>query len=148
MTNPGTATFSNIRLAEQIFQTQAFIAEDPTTIALLPSRGEWTNTPGGGRDFDRPMPRPAQTFRVSAHSAYGSKSGVEYSHNDDGKTVQFVYDLIGPPTAVVEIGDTWDETADDGSSIHYRVDSIDPSNGYEVCALVTAFAVSPEHGDA
>ena len=136
---------TDIRLAEQRFITAAFISEQPTTIKLLPSRGTAIQTVSGGHDYGPPTARPAQTFRVSARS---QGAGEQHSPTDGGKSVEFEYDLIGTYDSVVEIGDTWDETAPDGSSIHYHVDVLKPSNGYEVCAVVSAYATQPQHGDA
>lgn len=59
---------------------------------------------------------------------------------------RFGYQLVGAWDAIVAIGDSWDDTLDDNTVNHYHVDSIEPSDGYEVRANVTAFAQEPKHG--
>lgn len=143
-----TAILANIRLAELQYITQQFINEDPTTITLLPSRGTATKTASGAHTYSNATPRAPQTFRLAARGIDSARAGIEQSSTDRGKTVQFTYDLIGLYDAVVEIGDTWEGTALDGTPLHYHVDSVAPYNGYEVISVVTAFATEPQAGDA
>jgi hypothetical protein len=142
-----TSTLQDIRLAELRFVTQQYINEQPTVITLIPTRGTSTQTAGGAHNYGPATPRNPQTFRLCARSIDSRGGGVIRSANDHGKAVEFEYDLIGLWTAFIEIGDTWDEVAPDGSKIHYHVESIQPANNYEVVALVEAWAVEPQHGD-
>lgn len=143
-----TTPMATIRLSEQRWITQAFINEDPTTIELLPSRGESVETSTGGHKYAPPVARAPQVFRLSARGIDSASGGATYSSNDQGKVFKYMYDLIGLFNAQIEEGDNWDEVAPDGSNMHYHVDALEPSNGYEVCAVVTGYATEPQHGDA
>ena len=136
---------SDIRISELRFNTAALISDKPTTIALIPTRSTPTAKPGGGHDYFNTTPpetRGSQTFRVDLPG----RGGPRRSPNDAGKVVDYDFSVIGLYDAVIEIGDTWDETATDGSTIHYHVDSVDPNNGYETVARGTVVATEPQHG--
>lgn len=140
-----TSSVADIRLAELQFITQAFINEQPSTITLLPSRGTSAQQPSGGHKYSPATARAPQTFRVSAR---GAGEGPVLAKTDGGRSVKYEYDLIGAFNATIEVGDTWDDTAPDGSAIHYKVEFVHPFNGYEVSAYVTSWATEPQHGDA
>lgn len=134
---------SAIQLAELAFTTQAYIDENPVTIVLTPSRGAPTKKPSGGHDYGTPTNRIPQTFRLIE---LPSPDGLEESKNDGGFVRKYGYQLVGMPTAIVEFGDIWDEVAPDNTMIHYHVDDVQPFNGWEVRAMVSAFATEPQHG--
>lgn len=140
------SVLTDIRLAELRFATSALIADKPTTISLVPTRapGQGVRKPGGGHDYlaTSPTPLPPQVFRIDVARQIGPRR----SPNDAGKAVEYDYTLLGEHDAVVAIGHTWSETAPDGSNIHYRVEAVDPNNGYETIARVNAFATEPQHG--
>lgn len=144
-----SAPINSIELNELRFTTACYIWQNPTMIALTPSGsidGAKVQQPSGGYDYTPTTPRPTQAFRLLARDA-NARGGSVRSHNDDGKTLQYKYTLIGFWDAVVEYKDSWDDTAPDGTPIHYHVDAVMPYNGYEVVALVTSFARLPQHGD-
>lgn len=117
--------------------TAAFIAENPTSIALIPAKGTSTLKPGGGYDFTPASPRNAQNFRLIPQADTEGIQEVE----DSGVVRTFDYVLVGSHDAVVAIGDEWN----DGSS-RYRVTGIRPSNGYEVKATVVGMGKDPSYG--
>lgn len=126
---------TNTRLNLLRYTTQAYIADDPTSISLR--RKVRVPKPGGGHD-KAPITLDPQIFRIINQT---TSSGLEYSTTDGGETHQYSYTIVGAYDADIEIDDDWDE-----GDINYRIDGIMPNNGYETRAVVTAFAKEPLHG--
>lgn len=136
---------NDIRLNELRFATAALIADKPSTIALIPTRSTPTQTPSGGHDYFNTTPpaaRAPQTFRLDLPGRGGARRSAE----GGGKALAFDFCLLGTFDAIMAIGDTWDDMAPDGSSIHYHIDTVDPNNGYEVIGCGSVFATEPQHG--
>jgi hypothetical protein len=114
--------------------TAAFIAADPTTIALIPS--VQTKLPSGGVEISPGSPQPAQTFRLipmshterptRAANSTGSETGLVRKHD---------FTLLGNWDAVWQEGDFWD----DAEGKRWVIDALVPDNGYQRKAMVTAF---------
>lgn len=133
------SALTSLRLPELQWNTNEYIKAKPTTISLVPTRGDIAiSKPGGGHDFPSPLPRAAQQFRLIVQTGF---DGIELSPNDDGMSRKFAYIIVGSWNAQLAIGDMWSEGAN-----RYHVDSIEPYNGYEVRGKVTAFASEPDHG--
>lgn len=127
---------TDIRLSELRWNTEQYIAGKPTIITLK-TRGTPVPKPGGGHDFT-PSTRAAQIFRLVRQTTF---DGIEYSPNDEGMSRKFAYLIIGKHDAEVAVGDTWD----DGDN-NFKIDTVEPYNGYEVRALVTGYELEPEYG--
>jgi hypothetical protein len=84
--------------------TQQFIADDPTTAALIPVTR--VATPGGGFTEQVGAPRAAQTFKLSEIGFEGQPTvtvaGVERIIS---------YHLIGPHDMSIAVGDYWVDAA-------------------------------------
>lgn len=116
--------------------TAAFIADDATTIDLIPAKGTKTPKPGGGFDFVEGAPRGPQQFKVIAQ---GDTDGLQ--DVDGGKIRSISYTLVGNWDAVIEIDDRWTDGAN-----WYRVVGITPANGYEVKATAVGLGKEPNYG--
>lgn len=138
---------TDIRLNELRFVTDQYILDLPTLLTLKPTVTTPTavQAPSGGFNYGQtgPISRPPQYFRVSANA---SPSGPERSRLDAGQSIQYGYTLTGQWNAEIEEGDVWDETAPDGSPIHYCIKTIEPRNGWETKAIAYAYATDPQHG--
>jgi hypothetical protein len=126
---------TDTRLGLARYTTNAFIAEDPITVAL--NRKLSVRQDDGGH-IKQPTTLPSQTFRLINQTA---TAGPTYSGTDGGATRQFSYVLVGAWDADIQFDDTWTE-----GDIQYHVDGIEPNNGFETRANVTAFAMEPLHG--
>lgn len=126
---------TDMRLGLLRHTTHAYIAEDPTTIAL--QRKVRVPKPGGGHD-KAPITLDPQIFRIINQT---SSDGLSYSGNDGGEAHSFTYEMVGAWDADIEVDDTWTE-----ANSQYRVDGIVPNNGYETRVYVTSFSKEPIHG--
>lgn len=142
--NPPTPTVDvNQELQTQRELTEWFIAEDPTTIILIP-RVETVGVGGGVQTADG-TPRDPQTFKVIPmnHTERPVASGFGGGEaNSGGVQRKFDYTIVGKYDAIVGIGDYWE----DPSGQKYIVDAINPYNNYEVKAMVTTYGRKPDHG--
>ena len=129
------SALTDLRLSELRWNTNEYIKAKPTVITLQHSTS--TPKPGGGHDFTKSSRLP-QTFRLVRQ---GTFDGIEYSPNDEGMSRKFAYLIIGKHDAEVAVGDTWD----DGDN-NFKIDTVEPYNGYEVRALVTGYELEPEYG--
>jgi hypothetical protein len=112
-------------LAAQRSVTAAFIADDPTTAAFIPSTRVKTAT-GGFQEVDG-TPRPAQTFKLSL-LAYDQRPTVTVA----GVERLMDFHLIGLWDMQIEVGDHW--TDDAGTS--YEVAGFSEGWDYMVKAFV------------
>jgi hypothetical protein len=93
-----TATAATLEAQRRM--TAAFIADDPTTAALIPqartttASGGFTDTPG--------TPRTPQTFKLSL-LAYDQRPTITVA----GVERVADYHLIGPHDMAIEVGDYW-----------------------------------------
>jgi hypothetical protein len=126
---------TNIRNGLNRYTTQSYIADDPVSIVL--ERKVRVPKPGGGHDMI-PHALDAQVFRMVSQTA---TDGQETSANDGGEVHKFTYIIVGAWDADVAEDDTWSE-----GNVQYHVDGVEPNNGYETRAYVTAFAQEPIHG--
>lgn len=117
------------------YTTQSYIAENPTSIVL--NRKVRVAKPGGGHDMV-PHTIAPQVFRIVNQTA---TAGQETSPNDGGEVDKYTYILVGLWDADIVKNDTWTE-----GDIQYRVEGLEPNNGYETRAYVSAFAKEPIHG--
>ena len=132
-----TASASNQQGLDLLrMSTAMFIADDPTTINLISSKGVKTAKPGGGFDYADGSPRGDQDFKVIAQ---GDTDGLQ--DVDGGKVRSISYTLIGAWDADIRIDDRWT----DGSN-WYRVVGITPANGYEVKATAIGLGPEPNYG--
>lgn len=116
--------------------TIAFIADDPTTISLIPSRGTSVEKPGGGYDYMPGTVRAEQEFKVISQSA---SDGIAESDGAQARSFDFI--IVGQYDAAIEIGDRWT----DGNN-WYEVMGILPENGYERKASVKSLGAEPNYG--
>jgi len=111
--------------------TTAFIAANPTSIALVPRTPVKSGT--GTRYVEGP-PREAQTFRlIDQTRTFGSEPGTVLTL--DGKQRKAEYQLLGEYTATIGLHDTWVDI--DG--IVFEVGNLLPDNGYEIRAQVVRY---------
>lgn len=111
--------------------TRAFIAEDPSVIALVPGKGTKVEKPSGGYDFEDASPRDEQTFRII--DIVGDQTQAEGLNSR-----KFSYVLVGMPDSVAEVGDWWN----DGINC-YAITSIDRRCGYVFRASAESFSQEP-----
>lgn len=117
-------------LAVQRAVSAEFIAQDPTTIVLIPTvrtkqpSGSWAETDG--------PPRPAQTFKMIPidFTAHGASLTV----TQDGVERIISYVIMGEWNSVMAAGDHW--TGADGRK--YRIIAVMDGHGYEQKATVEA----------
>lgn len=113
-----------------------------TEIVLTPH--ERTKKPGGVYDNETQPTRDPQIFNVEPVGATlsgitGSEGGIT---NVEGARVHsWSYTLTGRPDAEIEIGDTFKN-----GETTYRVTALQPYNGYERKATVTAIGKDPAYG--
>jgi hypothetical protein len=112
-------------LETQRRMTTAFIADDPTTAALIPVTR--VMTAGGGYTETDGTPRPPQTFKLSL-LAYDQRPTITVA----GVERLMDFHLIGPHTMAIEVGDHW--TAADGTK--YEVAALTEGWNYMVKAVV------------
>lgn len=109
---------SDVMLAINRANTQRFIDADPTSIILTPSTANWDT---GTKSYEEDDDRPEQTFKV----IWSGGDGIVV--NSLGTTRKFDFILVGSFDAEVAIGDHWSHDTQ-----KYRIEYIQPSNGYEV----------------
>ena len=116
-------------LAVHKANTAAFIAANPTSLALIPRSLLRTGT--GTKLLPGP-PRAAQTVRLIDQSGVRGPFPGSIT-TADGTTRRVDYQLVGMPDLVIDIHDYWV----DGSGIRWEVIELLPDNGYERRAQVT-----------
>lgn len=100
-------------------------------VVLTPKKGTPVTKPGGGHDFNPPLPKDPQLLAVAKSNFF---DGVEFSPNDEGMNRKREYTVTGRYDADIEIGDTWsDDEAD------YEVMTVDNSSGFKTIASVTGW---------
>lgn len=112
--------------------TNSLILIDPSTITLIPHKrvaqggGVWKVVPQ--------TPREPQTFLVepTANAVVNSEGSQAHS---------WTYRLTGRWNAEIEIDDQWQN-----GETTYRVTSLEPENGYEKVAVITALGKDPAYG--
>lgn len=125
--------------------TSISIAVDPSVIELIPTvkvKGQ------GGIVTTLPdsevTPREPQVFTVESVGATlqgisGTSGGSVQTQGAQAHSWSF--NLHGSFDCEMEIGDHWVE---DGTT--YRVEAIQPANGYERVGVVSAFGADPKYG--
>lgn len=106
--------------------TAAFIADDPTTAALIPTTR--SKTTGGGFTEQIGTPRVPQTFKMSL-LGYDQRPTITIA----GVERIIDYHLIGPHDMVIEVGDYWEDT----EGTRYDVVGFSEGWGYETKAFVS-----------
>lgn len=124
-----TAAFE---LAVNQMNTEAFIDADPSWITLIPATESWA---GGSKRFVDGTPRIPQKFKVIW------PGGDQTVTTSEGTTKKLDFILVGSPNAQVAVGDHWAE-----GKQRYRVEEVEPFNGYEVKAKGTSIGGTPSHG--
>lgn len=119
------ANYTGITLTVQRRMTAAFIADDPTTTALIPVTR--TLLANGGYSYVDGAPRPAQTFKLSL-LAFDQRPTLTVA----GVERLMDFHLIGPHNMAIEVGDHW--TADDGTK--YEVAALTEGWNYMTKAVV------------
>lgn len=109
--------------------TLAFIAQDPTTITLIPRLDVWV---AGSKKKTDQTPRDPQTFKV----IWAPTTGIVQTI--DGTSRRFDFVLVGAFDAVVAIGDHWLQTIQDN-----EIDYVFPYNGYEVKCGGSSYGSKP-----
>jgi hypothetical protein len=112
-----TPTVNQTYLTWQRKMTMAFIADDPTTAALIPTTR--TTTASGGFTDTPTTPRDPQTFKLS-ELAYDQRPTITVA----GVERIIDYHLIGPWDMAIEVGDYWFD--DEGT----RYDVVGFSDGW------------------
>lgn len=112
-------------------QTSAFIAAQPTTIALIPVSK--AKTASGGVVTAQVTPRAEQTLRlIDQSTAGGNLPGILRA--GDGQQRKITHQLLGAYDAVMAVGDFWM----DGNA-RLEILELLPFNGYERRAMVTRY---------
>ena len=117
--------FINLELAVKRDQTEWFIAANPITLTLTPTRRERTSS--GAFTLVNLPNRSPQRLRLISMSA-----SQKPTLTDNGIEREIDLTLLGPWDAQIDIGDWWR----DGEGLFYEVLEMVPFNGYEVRALV------------
>lgn len=122
--------------------TSISISVDPSVIELIPTVK--TKSQGGIVKTEDGTPRAAQVFTVEAVGATlqgisGTSGGGVQTQGAQGHS--WSYNLRGRYDCEMEIGDHW---TDAGTT--YRVEAIQPENGYERVGVVSAFGADPKYG--
>ena len=125
-------TLADFELSVNRDNTEAFIDADPTWLALIPSVEVWA---GGSKRFVDQAPRPLQPFK------FIYPGGDQTVTTSDGTTKKLDFILVGNYNATVAVGDHWKE----GQQV-YRIEEVEPFNGYEVKAKGTTIGGNPLHG--
>lgn len=112
--------------------TAAFVDADLTWINLVPNEPVWT---GGSKRWVAGSPRPPQKFKVIW------PGGDQIVTTSEGTTKKLDFILVGYHNAQVAVGDSWGEGPQ-----RYRIEEIEPWNGYEVKAKGISIGGSPSHG--
>lgn len=119
-------------------QTEWFIANDKTTIVLIPESGTAVEQPSGGYDMGEAEPVPAQDFKVIG--PFGDSNGRQ--ETDGGIYHQtFDYILLGKHDCNVPVPSYW---IDGGN--RYRVFAKLIDNGYEKKFAVQSRGPEPNYG--
>lgn len=116
--------------------TEVSLKIDSELIVLIPHVK--TKQPGGGYAIVAGTPRVPQQFSVSGIS--GTAGGVTKGEGTEVHT--WAYQLVGRYNSEIAIGDTW---AYQGTI--YRVVGLQPYNGYERRAVVSAIGADPNYGN-
>lgn len=99
--------------------------------------------PGGVYDWEAQPARPPQIFNIEP--SLGTRvidAGGDVRASDSGGTAHtWTFVLTGRHDAQIEIGDVWQ-----AGETSYRVISIQPKNGYETVAVVSAIGKDPSYG--
>ncbi|MET0416546.1 MAG: hypothetical protein ABW022_11055 [Actinoplanes sp.] len=114
------------QLETQRSVTAAFIADDPTTAALVPTTR--TKTASGGYEDIDGAPRAPQTFKLSLLS-YDQRPTITVA----GVERIADYHLIGPHDMQIAVGDWWM----DGAGTRYDVIGLTEGWDYMVKAVVS-----------
>lgn len=113
----------------QRVQTRAFIASNPTSIALIPRVRQMD---GRGVRWVSQTARDPQTFKIIDQSSTGGGvPGVLVAA--DGKQRLIAYQLLGDADAIVGLYDCWEMNGE-----WWEVAELLPANGYEIRAQVVA----------
>lgn len=123
--------------------TEVSLKIDSELIVLIPHVK--TKQPGGGYALVAGTPRAPQQFSVEATVAAlsgisGTAGGVTKGEGTEVHT--WAYQLVGRYNSEIAIGDTW---AYHGTI--YRVVGLQPYNGYERRAVVSAIGADPNYGN-
>lgn len=122
--------------------TALSIRIDPTVIQFIPHNK--IRKPGGGYDTPVGTPLDPQTFLVEPISSTLSGitgAGGGFVATDGAKAHQWSYQITGLHNSNMEIGYTWKE-----GNTTYRIDAIQPANGYERVGICTAIGGDPSYG--
>lgn len=122
----------DMELAVHQASTRWFINCDPTIIVLRPEVITWH---GGSQRIETGPARAAQSFKVIW------PGGDQTVPTSDGSTKKLDFILVGKHDATVAVGDSWQEGEE-----RYRIDEVEPFNGYEVKAKGTWIGKVPAHG--
>jgi len=133
-----TLSDSNQRGLEHLRRaTTAFIADDPTHIALNIGRATSVEQPGGGYNHIPGGERDLQSFKIVAQDF----DRTAKNETDGAISVNRQYVMIGGWDSVAEVGDWW---VDGGN--RYTVTELMVANGYERKWLVDCQGLEPNYG--
>lgn len=118
-------TANLVALNAQRMVTAAFIADDPTTAALIPvTKIKKTN---GGFEEQSQTPRDSQTFKLVL-LAFDQRPTITVA----GVERVIDYHLVGPHDMAIAVGDYWLDTEE----TRYEVAGISEGWEYEIKAFV------------
>lgn len=113
--------------------TNWFIGLDPYPVQLIPVTK--VKQPGGGEKTQKLPPRPEQVVRVIYVS--GDSDGLTLTV--DGQIRKYSTVMVGGWSSTIKVGDEWT----DKNGATWRVDGLQPYNGYEVKAGCTLVGANP-----
>lgn len=122
--------------------TDISIRFDPTTIELIPHQR--VNLGGGAWKLEPQSARPPQTFLVQSVGAtlQGiTGTGAGKVKTEGAEAHSWSYTITGRYDCVMAIGDIWKN----GGTV-YRIEAIQPENGYEKVGMVSALGIDPKYG--
>lgn len=118
--------------------THWFISLDPTAVSLVPR--EEVKTATGGTRFQNFPPRPQQIVKLINQS--GTSDAIRIAQDGAHRRYDFV--LVAEWDATIHLLDFWE---DPGKPDHFwQVTAIEPYNGYEVKAGITAHGKELTYG--
>jgi hypothetical protein len=112
--------------------TERFIDLDPTWITLIPSVEVWS---GGSKRWVDGVPKAIQKFK------FIWPGGDQVVTTSDGTTKKLDFVLVGLYNSSISVGDYWKE-----GTQTYRIEEVEPFNGYQVKAKGIFIGGTPAHG--
>lgn len=111
--------------------THWFIQSDPTVVSLVPR--ERVKQPSGGFKWAEMPPRAPQSVKMIPQG--GSLGGIVTA--EDGVNRRYDFVMLGEWNAIIKLNDIFRDPIQ--ADVFWEVTGMEPFNGYEVKARVSAY---------